>query len=116
MFLLASILAVLGASDPGQAAEAAPAVFTGPVSDPTYAEDVRCTGVLYSYQHRLRQNDPRQISIRNALEVLNERLEDRVSTGEIEEAVVAASLQEAVNAATTASTEVMEGCLKTPPS
>lgn len=111
MILLANILAVLVAADAGQQVEPAPAV-----SASAYAEEVRCTGVLYSYQQRLRQNDPRQISIRSTLEALNQRLERRVTAGETDEAAVAASLQEEVNAAATAPIEAMEGCLATPPS
>lgn len=109
LILLASVLAVFATGLAPQQDDPPP-----PTPASTYADEVRCTGVLYSYQQRLKQNDPRQIAIRGALSAFNDRLERRVSSGEVEEAAIAMALQEAVNVAATAPIDAIEGCIASP--
>ena len=109
MIFMMSILAALGAADFGRQVDPAQSSAIGPAS--TYTEEVHCTGVLYVYQQRLRQSDPRQRGIRSALETFNGRLGARVTQGEVDESAVATSLQHEVNAAATAPIEAMEACV-----
>lgn len=77
----------------------------------TYAENLRCAGVLYAANSRLRNSDPLQPGVLAAIEAVTARLDARTQAGEVDPVSAENDLQTAVNAGMQASVEDIQACM-----
>jgi hypothetical protein len=86
-----------------------------PVSPPeptaAHADDVRCAGVFYAARGTLPKEDPRQPNIQASIDSIIQRIEGRISAGEMDEATVALEMQVATNEARSSFRERLDACL-----